>query len=385
MEAWSSNGRGIPSDDIDGYEQRLSQAPTLRQHLLDQIQLAVQDPGDRIIALHLLDMLDQTGYLSGNLATLEDQLNCSSERIEATVTLLQGLEPTGVFARSLCECLGLQLAEKNRLDPAMQALLDNLDLLAKKEFAALQKICGVDREDLVEMITEIRELNPKPALDFEVEPAEPLIPDVLMRALPNGKWFIELNPETLPRVLVNQSYYSEVSGQTRSKGDREYLSEHLQQATWLVKALHQRATTVLKVSREILRQQDAFFRKGIQHLRPLTLKDIAQTVEMHESTISRVTSNKYIATPRGIYELKYFFTAAIAGTAGNVHSAEAVRDRIRRLIDAESTRKILSDDTIVEILRGEGVDIARRTIAKYRESMRIPSSVQRRRNKSANI
>jgi RNA polymerase sigma-54 factor len=345
----------------------------------------VQDPGDRIIALHLLDMLDQTGYLSGNLATLEDQLNCSSERIEATVTLLQGLEPTGVFARSLCECLGLQLAEKDRLDPAMQALLDNLDLLAKKEFAALQKICGVDREDLVEMITEIRELNPKPALDFEVEPAEPLIPDVLMRALPNGKWFIELNPETLPRVLVNQSYYSEVSGQTRSKGDREYLSEHLQQASWLVKALHQRATTVLKVSREILRQQDAFFRKGIQHLRPLTLKDIAQTVEMHESTISRVTSNKYIATPRGIYELKYFFTAAIAGTAGNVHSAEAVRDRIRRLIDAESTRKILSDDTIVEILRGEGVDIARRTIAKYRESMRIPSSVQRRRDKSANI
>jgi RNA polymerase sigma-54 factor len=389
ISAWSTTGRGLSPEGNEDYEQGLSQAPSLRQYLSDQLQITKTDPVDRLIGHHLIDLLDEAGYLRPDFDTLAlqlaQQLGCTPERIEATLTLLQGFEPTGVFARSLSECLALQLAERNRLDPAMRTLLDHLDLLGKGELGTLKRLCGVDDEDLADMLAEIRELNPKPASDFEQEPVQTLIPDVLMRALPSGAWMIELNSETLPRVLVNQSYYSEVVGHARGKEEREYISEHLQRASWLVKALHQRATTILKVAREIVRQQDAFFRKGVQHLRPLTLKDIAETVELHESTVSRVTSNKYIATPRGIFEMKYFFTAAIAGSDGNVHSAEAVRHRIRALIEKECHKNILSDDRIVEILRIDGVEIARRTVAKYRETMRIPSSVHRRRDKRVHL
>jgi len=261
-------------------------------------------------------------------------------------------------------------------------MLDNLPLVARHEYAALRKLCGVDEEDLKEMIAEIKALNPKPAEAYDFEVADPIVPDILVRRGLGDKWLVELNSDTLPRVLVNARYSTTVSSRARSKADREYISQQLQSANWLVKSLHQRATTILKVASEILRQQDAFFRKGVRHLRPLTLRDIAEAIEMHESTVSRVTTNKYIATPRGIYELKYFFTASIAGANGESHSAEAVRDRIKALIDAESGSKILSDDTIVELLRADGVEIARRTVAKYREAMRIPSSVQRRREKS---
>jgi RNA polymerase sigma-54 factor len=296
---------------------------------------------------------------------------------------MQKMDPAGVFARSLRECLALQLAEKNRLDPAIELLLDNLNLLAARQMGDLRKICGVDDEDLVEMIAEIRALNPRPASNFDNDTAEPIIPDVLMRAQPDGTWMVELNSDTLPRVLLNTRYFTRVSEKVRTKEDREYLTNQYQTANWLVKSLHQRATTILKVAAEIVRQQDAFFRKGVQHMRPITLRHIAEVIEMHESTVSRVTSNKYIVTPRGTYELKYFFTASIGGSDGETHSAEAVRHRIKLLIDSENAPKILSDDSIVEMLRSDGVDIARRTVAKYREAMRIPSSVQRRREKTA--
>lgn len=303
--------------------------------------------------------------------------------MSAVLQVMQGFEPTGVFARSLAECLALQLKDVDRYDPAMQALIENLDLLARGDHARLRKLCGVDQEDLAEMIAEIKALDPRPALTFEGEVAQPVVPDVLMRPDGKGGWIVELNSDTVPRVLVNSDYYAQISSHVRSKKEREYLNERLQSANWLVKALHQRATTILKVASEIVRQQDAFFRKGVEHMKPLTLRDIATEIEMHESTVSRVTSNKYIATPRGTFELKYFFTAAIAGADGTAHSAEAVRHRIKLLIDAESSQQILSDDTIVELLRKDGVDIARRTVAKYREAMRIPSSVQRRRKKAA--
>jgi RNA polymerase sigma-54 factor len=387
LGAWSVSGQGLASDGDEAFEPQISQAETLRQHLTEQLQVAIADPVDRLIGLHLIDLLDEAGYLRSDFTTaaeqLARQLGCAPERIEALVTQLQGFEPTGVFARSLAECLALQLAERNRLDPAMRALLDHLDLVGQGELGALKRLCGVDDEDLSDMLAEIRALNPKPASGFDQEPVQTLIPDVLMRPLPNGGWMIELNSETLPRVLVNQSYYGEVVAHARAKAEREYLSEHLQQANWLIKALHQRATTILKVAREIVRQQDAFFRKGVQHLRPLTLRDIAETLTLHESTVSRVTSNKYIATPRGIFEMKYFFTAAISGTDGCQHSAESVRHKIKILIQEESLKNVLSDDRIVEILRADGVEIARRTVAKYREAMRIPSSVHRRREKRA--
>jgi RNA polymerase sigma-54 factor len=291
-------------------------------------------------------------------------------------------DPVGLFARELKECLAAQLAERNRLDPAMVALLDHLDLVARRELRRLITICGVDAADLAEMIAEIRALDPKPGASYEAAPTQLVVPDILMRATPGDGWVIELNPETMPRLLVNERFYARVAPRARRE-DRLFLAEHLASANWLVRSLQQRAQTILKVSAEIIRQQDGFMRHGVAHLRPLILRDIAEAVEMHESTVSRVTANKYIATPRGTFELKYFFTTAIPGTdGGESHSAEAVRYRIRALIEAETDGEILSDDAIVAALRDEGVDIARRTVAKYREALHIPNSVQRRREKA---
>jgi RNA polymerase sigma-54 factor len=266
----------------------------------------------------------------------------------------------------------------------MQMLVEHLDLLAKRDFAALKKICGVGDEDLADMVAEIRALKPKPGLAFGSAIVQPIVPDVFVRPGPDGQWIVELNSDTLPKVLVNQSYYAEVSRGARSDSEKSYLTNCLQSATWLVRALDQRAKTILKVATEIVRQQDAFFAHGVRYLRPLNLKTVAEAISMHESTVSRVTANKYLAANRGIFEMKYFFTSAIAAAdGGDSHSAEAVRDRIRQLIEAENPQAILSDDTIVDELRRAGIDIARRTVAKYREAMRIPSSVQRRREKQA--
>jgi RNA polymerase sigma-54 factor len=380
---WGAGGNTRFEDSEQSIENQLTETLTLRQHMLGQLQLEIDDPVDRMIGVHLIDMLDASGYLVGDLDELAVTLSCDPSRVQATLLTMQKMDPAGVFARSLRECLALQLAEKNRLDPAIELLLDNLNLLAARQMGDLRKICGVDDEDLVEMIAEIRALNPRPASNFDNDTAEPIIPDVLMRAQPDGTWMVELNSDTLPRVLLNTRYFTRVSEKVRTKEDREYLTNQYQTANWLVKSLHQRATTILKVAAEIVRQQDAFFRKGVQHMRPITLRHIAEVIEMHESTVSRVTSNKYIVTPRGTYELKYFFTASIGGSDGETHSAEAVRHRIKLLIDSENAPKILSDDSIVEMLRSDGVDIARRTVAKYREAMRIPSSVQRRREKMA--
>lgn len=363
-------------------ESRLSQEVSLRDHLVEQLQMDIDAPLERLIGLDLIDALDDAGYLRADLAEVAARLGCELELVAAVLARLQRFDPPGIFARDLKECLALQLADRDHLDPYMQALLEHLDVLAQRDLARLRKLCGVDEEDLADMLAELRALDPKPAERFEGQVAEPVVADILMRAAPDGGWHLELNPETLPRVLVNHDYYVEIAGHCRDKASRGYLSEQLQAANWLVKALHQRATTILKVAGEIVRRQDAFFRKGVHFMRPLTLRDVAEAVSLHESTVSRVTANKYIATPRGLFELKYFFTTAIAGTAGSDHSSEAVRHRIRALIDAEVPDGVLSDDTIVTLLRGEGIDIARRTVAKYREGMHIPSSVQRRREKA---
>ncbi|MCB2100294.1 MAG: RNA polymerase factor sigma-54 [Rhodobacterales bacterium] len=378
-------GRGFDDQDSD-IAQYVAGTESLRDRLTQQIAMDLSDPADRLVAAHLMEMLDEAGYLVGDLMDLADTLNTDLSHVEAVLDRVQHFDPPGLFARSLSECLALQLRDLNRLDPAMQALLDNLDLLAKHDLQGLLRICGVDHEDLAEMVAEIRALDPKPGLTQGDDLAQPITPDVLMHADGKGGWMIELNADNLPRVLVNNHYYSTISASARSKSDRQYLSECLQSANWLVKSLHQRATTILKVATEIVRQQDAFFRQGVRHLKPLVLRDIAEAIEMHESTVSRVTSNKFMATPRGIFELKYFFTPAISSAdGGEAHSAEAVRHRIKALIDAESPKSIISDDKIVAILKQESVDIARRTVAKYREAMGIPSSVQRRRQKSAQI
>ena len=382
---WNTSG-GAGPDDLLGLDQTLSRDITLRDHLLGQVNVDLTNPGDRLIGAHLVDLLDEAGYLTGDVAAIAEQFGCRPARVEAVLAKVQRFDPPGVFARNLSECLALQLAELNRLDPAMQALLDNLELLAQRSYASLARICGIDMDDLSDMITEIRALNPKPALSFNHEVAQTVTPDIVMRAQPAGGWIVELNADTLPRVLVNQRYYAEVSASARRKADKDYIADCFASANWLVKSLHQRATTILKVASEIVSQQDAFFAQGVQHLKPLILRHIAEAIGMHESTVSRVTSNKFIATPRGVFELKYFFTASIPGADGGAsHSAEAVRFRIKALIDNEDPDEILSDDRIVEILRSDGINIARRTVAKYRESMRISSSVQRRREKSMRL
>ena len=381
---WAGVGRGGRDDCDYNLEAFVSAETTLADWLREQFVLAVADPTRRMIGQYLIDLVDEAGYLSSDLTAAAERLGTSVKEVEAVLAILQSLDPPGVCARDLAECLALQLKERDRLDPAIQALLTRLDLVAKRDFAALKKICGVGDDDLADMIAEIRRLNPKPGLAFGSAIVQPIVPDVFVRPAPDGGWIVELNSDTLPKVLVNQSYYAKVAATARRDGEKSYLADCLQNASWLVRALDQRARTILKVANEIVRQQDGFFARGVEHLRPLNLKTVAEAIGMHESTVSRVTANKYMATNRGIFELKYFFTSAIAAAhGGEAHSAEAVRHRIRQLIDAESAGDVLSDDTIVDKLRAAGIDIARRTVAKYREAMRIPSSVQRRRDKQA--
>ena len=383
---WAGTGAGGRDGNDYNLEAFVSAETTLADHLAEQLALAIADPARRMIGQFLIDMVDEAGYLTGDLALVGEKLGAPAAEVEAVLAIVQGFDPPGVCARNLTECLAIQLKERDRFDPAMAALVAHLDLLAKRDLAALRRICAVSEEDLTDMIVEIRQLNPKPGLAFGSTMVQPIVPDVFVRPGPDGSFMVELNSDTLPKVLVNQSYHSQVVQNAKSEKDKTYLADCLQTATWLIRALDQRAKTILKVATEIVRQQDGFFVHGVQHLRPLNLKTIADAISMHESTVSRVTANKYMATNRGIFELKYFFTSAIAAAdGGDAHSAEAVRHRIRQLIDAESPEQVLSDDTIVEKLREAGIDIARRTVAKYREAMRIASSVQRRREKQSSL
>ncbi|PHR23313.1 MAG: RNA polymerase sigma-54 factor [Hoeflea sp.] len=379
----SEGGQAGEGCDLDDFAAR---APTLRDHVAEQIAFAFAEPAEKLIATELADQLDAAGYMVGELAETVERLGAAPEQVDAVLARLQEFEPAGIFARSLSECLGLQLKRKDRLDPAMAALVDNLELLARRDFGALTRICGVDEEDLLEMMAEIRALDPKPGTRFETGSSELIVPDVSVRPAADGGWTVELNPDTLPRVLVNQTYFTTVSGKMqKNTAGQEFLSECLQTANWLARSLDQRARTIMKVATEIVRQQDAFLLHGVDHLRPLNLKAVAEAIGMHESTVSRVTSNKYMITPRGVFELKYFFTVSIASAqaGGDAHSAESVRHRIRVLVEQETPEAVLSDDDLVNMLKKSGVEIARRTVAKYREAMAIPSSVQRRREKRA--
>jgi RNA polymerase sigma-54 factor len=374
--------RSSGSDDDVNLEAFVANDVSLRQHLSEQLPLVLKEPAERLIGQYLIDMVDDAGYLPADLSALPEKLGAPQELIDRVLASLQSLDPPGAFARSLQECLALQLKEQNRFDPVIAAFLANLHLLASHNFPALKKAVGVEMDELMEIVAEIKRLNPKPGLKYGSVQMQPVVPDVLVRQAPDGSWIIELNSDTLPRVLVNRNYLTCVPKGGGSAEDRNYLLECLQTANWLVKSLDQRARTILRVAEEIVRQQDGFFTHGVQHLRPLNLRTVADAISMHESTVSRVTSNKYIATPRGIFELKYFFTSAIASNEdGEAHSSEAVRHRIKQMIDGETPATVLSDDKIVEKLKTDGIDIARRTVAKYREAMRIPSSVQRRRDK----
>jgi RNA polymerase sigma-54 factor len=378
---WSGAGGGSgEAPDIDQY---VAARPTLAEHLAEQIGLLLADPADRLIAHFLADGLDEAGYLGLELEALAAQLGASLAAVEAVLRKLQTLDPPGLFARSVAECLAIQLRERDRLDPMMQSLLDHLDLVAGHDLAGLARRIGCDREDLMDMLRELRALDPKPGRAFERGPVAAVAPDVFVREGPDG-WLVELNTDILPRVLVNRVYCASVVARARGGAEKSFLVDCLQSANWLTRSLDQRAQTILRVATEITRQQDEFLRRGIAFLKPMTLRQVADAIAMHESTVSRVTSSKYVATPRGTFEMKYFFTTALASSTGDAeHSAEAVRHRIRQLIDAEPASAILSDDTLAEMLVAEGIEVARRTVAKYREAMHIPSSVIRRRHKRA--
>lgn len=382
---WNERGGRADSGEMPDIDQFVPARPSLAEHLAEQIGLMLTDPAERLIARFLTDSLNEAGYLTTGLETVAEQLGAPLATVERVLATIQGCEPVGVFARDVRECLAIQLRDKDRLDPLMEKLLDHLDLLAVHDMAGLARAVGADREDLIDMLTELRELDPKPGRAFDGGIVEAVMPDVYIRQAPGGGWAIELNSEILPRVLVNRTYYATVTKKIRDAGEKSFLTDCLVTANWLARSLDQRAQTILKVAAEIVKQQDGFLVHGIAHLRPMTLRMVADAIDMHESTVSRVTSNKYLSTPRGLFEMKYFFTTALGSSTGEAeHSAEAVRHRIRQLIEGEKPADILSDDTIAAMLRKEqGIEVARRTVAKYREGMNIPSSVIRRRQKHA--
>lgn len=357
-------------------EASIAGSSSLADHLESQLDLASAPSGIRAIGRHLIHSLNEAGYLTEPLAEVAIRLAVPLEEVEAALRLIQTFEPSGVGARDLQECLEIQLEERDRFDPAMQALLSRLDLLARQDFAALGRLCGVDREDLADMIAEIRSLEPKPGLAFVSAPIHVLVPDALVRPSTDGSFIVELNPETLPRILLNRSYYAEVAKAVRQEEDKSFLSDCFQTASWLTRSLDQRAKTILKVATEIVSQQQGFFSNGIGALRPMTLKSVAEVIGMHESTISRVAANKAIGHAGVTYPMKFFFSAA---TGEGEHSAKAVRHRIKQLIDAEQPGDVLSDEALAQKMKAEGIDVARRTVAKYREALRIPSSAERRR------
>ncbi len=380
---WSrsnSNGSFNGSGDYDAAANTAAEI-SLTDHIQGQRALLGLAARDGLIADYIIGQLDDAGYLRMDLEEIVENLGVSMGRVSSVLTQLQTCEPTGLFARNLQECLSLQLREAGHYDKPTEVMLENLPLLAKHDLAKLMKVCGVDRNKLEAMISHLRNCVPKPGAAFSGVVAATVEPDVFVRETPQGGWAVELNADTLPRVLINNRYYNEikrVGGEDETA--REFISECHQSASWLVKSLDQRARTILKVATEIVKQQDAFFAYGIDHMRPLKLKDVADAIEMHESTVSRVTSNKFLHTTRGLFELKYFFTAAIASLdGGEGHSAEAVRNKIKILVNEETAKSVKSDDKLVKLLQAQGIDIARRTVAKYRESMGIPSSVERRR------
>lgn len=386
---WSGEGTGTTSnshggdDDENWLEQAIGESVSLRDKLVEQIQLDITEPQSRLIALMLLEQLDEAGYCKADLPQLAEQLGVDEARVLGVLKQLQSFEPAGIFARTLAECLSLQLYDKGLLTDEMEVLVENLPLLAEKSFGQLEKLCGVSRDELGQMMQAIRQCNPKPGFGLEATYSATVIPEIIVKKTGIGTWLVELNQDTLPKVLINERYFAKIKEGTANRKELDYLQERYNSANWLVKALHQRATTILKVGTAIVAAQENFFNFGLDFLKPMTLKDIAGAIQMHESTVSRVTTGKYMATPKGVFELKFFFSTALGGTDGGMaHAATSVKNRIKSLIDAEDPKKILSDDQIVTLLKAEGIDIARRTVAKYREAMYIGSSTERRRTKS---
>jgi RNA polymerase sigma-54 factor len=370
------------SPDDPGFEAfAVAQAGGLAEHLVGQLSGAARDAREHSLAALIIGELDEAGYLRTGSAALAAEFGVPENEIERAVELVQSLDPPGIGARSLAECLALQAKAADRYDPCMARLIDHIDLVAAGELARLRRLCEVDDEDFVDMIAELRCYDPRPGLAFGSEPATAVTPDVLVRPDGSGGWHVSLNEASLPRLVVNRDYYVELKAECRDRKATRWLDEQLAEADWLMRALDQRQRTILKTAASIVELQGGFFREGVRAMRSLTLRDVAEAIDMHESTVSRATAGKYVQCPRGTFALSYFFSSGVAGSDGETASSEAVKARIRTLIDAEDARAVLSDDALVTSLKSEGFDIARRTVAKYREAMGIGSSVERRRAK----
>ncbi len=381
-----TGGRSLAAPDGDfGIEDIADRTPGLHAHVLAEVADALPDRTERRVGEALVEHLDDSGYLQPDFETVARELGVDKTVLsKVRRTLQRQAHPAGLFARSLGECLALQLERRDRLDPVMRTVLDNLDLLARRDFAALRRLTGEDESGLMDILAEIRGLDPKPGHAFSSDGFEAIIPDVLVTEAPDGGWTVELNPDALPRVLVDNDYLTTVRGGALSEDERNFIGDCQQSANWLVRSLDQRAKTIVKVASEIVRRQDGFLTKGVGGLKPMTLMAVAEAIGMHESTVSRVTATKFIATPRGTFDMRFFFTVAIASAnGGDAHSAESVKHRVKQMIDAETVGKVLSDDDIAVVLKKEGVDLARRTVAKYREALGLPSSIQRRRELNA--
>ena len=379
--AAAGSGAGGDFDDQPDWEQLRAADITLPEHLEGQIGALASDPQTAFIARHIIGMLDEAGYLTTPLDEVADDLGVDLFDAKAALRLVQSLDPSGVGARNLAECIAIQAREADRYDPCMKALIDNLDLVARGEVERLKRLCKVDDEDFADMLRELRSYNPRPGLVFASSATSTVVPDILITANASDGWDIALNEDTLPKLIVNRGYFLELNAGATNKESQGWLKEKLADAHWLIRALDQRQKTILKTAAEIVRQQDGFFRRGVAELRPLTLREVAEKIEMHESTVSRVTSNKYLACARGTFELKYFFTSGVASADGEGASSAAIKARIKALIDAETAKSILSDQQLAEMLQKEGFDLARRTVAKYREAIGLGSSAERRRAK----
>jgi RNA polymerase sigma-54 factor len=374
-------GSGGDSGDAPDWEQLRAAEVTLAEHLDAQIGTLTDDPRAAFIMRHIIGLLDEAGYLATPIIEVAGDLGVDLTEAEAALALVQSLDPTGVGARDLAECIAIQAREADRYDPCMAALIANLNLVARGEIERLKRLCQVDDEDFADMLRELRSYNPRPGLAFAPSATSSVVPDILLTANAGGGWDIALNEETLPRLIVNRGYFLELSTGAPDPAAQVWLKEKLADANWLIRALDQRQKTILKTAAEIVKHQDGFFRRGVAELRPLTLREVAEQIGMHESTVSRVTSNKYLACPRGTFELKYFFTSGVASADGEGASSAAIKARIKALIDAETAKNILSDQQLAEMLQKEGFDLARRTVAKYREAIGLGSSAERRRAK----
>ncbi|MXO48227.1 RNA polymerase factor sigma-54 [Erythrobacter vulgaris] len=374
--ATGSGGEGLPD-----LENRSSGGPSLAEHLSGQIGALAHDTREALIAGRIVHELDEAGYLHAELREIAEDMGAPLAEVERALALVQSLDPTGVGARNLSECLALQAKEADRYDPCMARLIDHLDLLASGDIARLKRLCDVDEEDFADMLAELRSYDPKPGCRFGGESETAIVPDVIVNPAQDGGWQIRINEASLPRLVVNREYYVELEAGARDKASRAWLNEQLGEADWLIRALDQRQKTILKTASEIVKRQEGFFREGVSAMRPLTLREVAEKIEMHESTVSRVTSNKYLSCPRGTFEMKYFFSSGVGAADGEGASSEAIKARIRTLCDAEDPKKVLSDQKLADLLNQEGFDLARRTVAKYREAIGIGSSAQRRRQK----